>query len=381
MRIAIIASPFIAVPPKKYGGTERVIHYLIKGLMNQGHEVILFAPGDSEVDCKLVPICDKAIPFAKNKEEDLALQPLRLEAEKKAKDELRKYLNQIDIIHSHGVDLSDFQDFPCVTTLHGPINLETMDYYEKRRNQCFISISNNQQETFPTLKYIGTVYNGLDPDEFDLKTEAEDYLCFLGRFDREKNPHLAIQLALKLNMKLKMAGKIDLAGNDYFEEMVRPYLENPLIEYAGEIGMPEKMHLLGGAKCNLHPTGFREPFGLSILEAAYCGTPTMAIARGSMPELIEENRTGILVEDFDEAYHLIEKCYEMDRNYISQRARLLFNYNTMAKQYVSAYEKVIQLFKQEHGTEFNLGGFLQDANSLISQIWRGSTNQEKPETV
>jgi glycosyltransferase involved in cell wall biosynthesis len=173
-----------------------------------------------------------------------------------------------------------------------------------------------------------------------------------------------------------MAGKIDLAGNDYFKEEVEPYLDHPLIEFVGEVGMPEKAVLLSNAMCNLHPTGFREPFGLSILEAAYCGTPTIAISRGSMSELIEQNRTGMLVEDFDEGYHQIEKCFQMDRNYIAQRARLLFNYNTMAKQYLLAYEKTIQVFNEEHKSEFNLGGFLKDANKIITQIWQKNTNND-----
>jgi glycosyltransferase involved in cell wall biosynthesis len=382
MRIAIVASPFVPVPPQKYGGTERVIYYLVKGLVEQGHTVTLLAPGDSQVDCELIPICDKAIPFARTKELDEELAPARNAANQKAKDELRKIMDRIDIIHSHGVDLSDFKDFPNVTTLHGPINLKNIEYYQDREHLYYISISNNQQETYPNLNYVGTVYNGLDPLPFVINETPQDYLTFIGRFDREKNPHLAIQLAMRLNMPIKLAGKIDLGGNDYFEEEVRPLIENnPLVEFVGEVDTQQKAELLRNAKCNLHPTGFREPFGLTVLEAAYCGTPTLAIERGSMPELIEEGRTGMLVEDFDEGFHAIQKCFEMDRNYIAQRSRLLFNYNVMARQYVLAYEKTIQLFNERKGGEVNVPNFLGEANRIISQLWQRATSpdQKDPE--
>lgn len=211
----------------------------------------------------------------------------------------------------------------------------------------YASISKNQQEAFPDLQYVGVAYNGLDPQPFLFNAQPEDYLCFLGRFDREKQPHLAIQLAINLGMKIKLAGKIDFGGSDYYKEECLQYENHPLVEFIGEVGMEEKIELLSKAKCNLHPTGFREPFGLSVLESAYCGTPTLALNRGSMPELIEEERTGILVEDFIEGYHQIQKCFAMDRRYISSRARMLFNYRNMAKQYILAYEKVIEDFKQE----------------------------------
>ena len=134
-------------------------------------------------------------------------------------------------------------------------------------------------------------------------------------------------------MPIKLGGKVDFQGERYFEEQVSPYLDHPLVEFLGELSLDDKTDLLGNARCNLHPTGFREPFGLTVLEAAFCGTPTLAIARGSMPELIEVGRTGMLVEDFVEGYHQIEQCFEMDRSYIAHRSRLLFNYKTMTKQY------------------------------------------------
>lgn len=343
MRIGIIAGPHFPVPPPKYGGTEQVVFYLIKGLKEAGHEPILFGPGDSGVDCEIVPIVKKAIYFPKSSTGKAAhekqIQQIQADTEKK----LRQNLSRLDLIHSHGFDLINFQDFPNLTTIHTMVDFESLDYYLERKELSFVSISKNQQGTCPELKYIGVIYNGEDPKEFPLIKKPDDYLCFLGRFDYGKNPQLAIQLAINLGMPIKIAGKKDFHDEDYFDHKIKPYLDHPLVEYLGELGFKEKVKLLSKAKCNLHPVGWREPFGLTVLEAAYCGTPTMAIARGSMPELIEEGRTGQLVEDFVEGHNYIKQCFEMDREYIAKRARLLFNYRTMTQQYVNAYEKVISL--------------------------------------
>ena len=347
MKIAIVASWYLPVPPKKYGGTEQVIFYIIKGLKELGHEPILIGTGDSDPGCVTIPIVDSATYFPVKQDE----------IEQRSKDEIiyktkiNKILHglkdQVDIIHSHGFDLSEFQDIPNVTTLHGKVGFDNVDFLVKRKNFPYIAISNNQQESLPELNYVGVVYNGEDPNEFPIITEPDDYICFLGRFDREKNPHLAIQLAINKGIKIKIAGKIDFQGNSYFEEEVRSYLDNPHVEYLGELNFVDKIRLLSHSKCNLHPTNFREPFGLTILEAAYCGTPTLAVARGSMPELIEEGRTGILVEDFVEGYAQLDKAFDLDRNYIATRSRALFNYQTMAKQYVKIYEKIIAQYVEK----------------------------------
>ena len=154
-------------------------------------------------------------------------------------------------------------------------------------------------------------------------------------------------LAIQLGIKIKMAGKLDYLGNSYFQKIIKPYFKHPLVEYLGEIGFAEKVALISKAKCNLHPTSFREPFGLAVIEAAYCGTPTLAIRRGSMPELIENGKTGVLVEDFVEGFHQINKCFELDRQYIAKRAREKFNYQNMAKQYSQAYKQVVNSFKNK----------------------------------
>lgn len=369
MRVAIVAGPYIPIPPTKYGGTERVIAYLIKGLKEAGHGPILLGPGDSKPGCELIPVVDKSILFPSTRARLPAFEKELKRINKFTSKKLKELLPHIDLIHSHGFDLREFEDFPNLTTIHGPIIFKQLDYYAKRKGLYFASISKNQQEAYPDLQWVGAVYNGEDPKEFPVVKRPDNYVCFIGRFDREKNPHLAIELAINFGIKIKVAGKIDFLGERYFKEEVKPYFRHPLVEYLGEITQPERIKFLAKAKLNLHPTGFREPFGLTVLEAAYCGTPTMAIARGSMPELIEEGKTGLLVEDFVEGYHQIEECFAMDRNYIANRARKLFNYQIMTKQYVRAYKRVLRIFKIREREERKIQEIADRSKRELEAIW------------
>lgn len=344
MKIAIVAGPHVPVPPIKYGGSELVIYYLIKGLKKLGHEPILFAAADSSIDCELVPITNKSIFFPKSTSELPKFTKLELEIEKQTAKQLKKFINKVDIIHSHGFDLSKFNIVPNVTTLHNPITYEAIPYYLKRKHLNWIAISKDYKNSFPSLNYLSVIYNGEDSNDYEFVEKPQDYVCFVGRFDTDKNPHHAIELALSHNQKIKLAGKTDFRSLNYFKENIKPYLNNPLVEYLGEITIKEKNELIRNAKCNLHPVGFREPFGLTVLEAAYSGTPTLAIRKGSMPELIEDGKTGILVDDFVEGYSKLLKCFSMDRKYISISARKKFDYIKMAKSYVRAYEKAIKNF-------------------------------------
>lgn len=355
MKVAIVADPYIPIPPPRYGGTEKVIHYLIKGLKEQGHEPILLGPGDSKTDATLIPVVDKAVFFPRN--------PKDVPAFRKEIQRIRRYTGKllgelipdIDIIHSHAFDLNDFKDFPNVTTIHGPIIIQgkaagdkDIFYFDTHKELNYVAISKNQKRAYPDLNYLRVVYNGEDPDEFPIVTKPENYVAFVGRFDREKNPHLAIQLAINYGIKIKLGGKIDYQGNDYFEEEVKPLLKHPLVEYLGELDRKQTIRVLSRAKVNLHPTGFREPFGLTVMEAAYAGTPTLAIARGSMPELIQEGKTGLLVEDFVEGFHQVEQAFAMDREYIAKRTRKMFNYQNMAKGYIRAYKKAIKQHQRKN---------------------------------
>ncbi len=346
MKIVIIAGPYYPVPPTKYGGTERVIYYLIKGLKELGHEPILLGPADSQVDCRVIPIVDRSIAFPKKDSPAFRRQVTAVLAE--TARQLRKVAPSVDIIHSHDFDLSSFQQFPNLTTMHGHIGFETLPYYQLHERLPFVSISKDQQATYPGLNWLGVAYNGLDPAEFPLITKPADYLCFIGRFDWDKSPHLAIQLALSTATKLKLAGKLDLGGADYFKKEIKPYLKHPLIDYLGEVDMAQKIELVGRARANLHPLlGRREPFGLTVIEAAYLGTPTMAMNKASMPELIEHGQSGWLVEDFVEGSHYLDKLYALDRRYVSRRARHRFNYRLMTKQYLRAYRRAIREFAKK----------------------------------
>ena len=285
---------------------------------------------------------------------------------------LDKIRGRIDVIHSHGTDLSSFHEKkPSLTTIHGMFVLTQMKYFESRKHLNWVTVSKNQQGGFPDLNYVGVVYNGLDPSSYQFNEKPGDYVCFIGRFDREKNPLDAIKLALKLGLKIKVAGKLDFQGNYCFKKEIKPYFDDPKVTYLGEIGDKKKVELLKNARANLHPINFREPFGLTVIEAAYCGTPTLAVRRGSMPELIEVGRTGILVEDVIEAYFKLNDCFLMDRKYISERARLLFNYKKMASDYLEVFEKVISEFKKNRKDEsIHTNGKIKGNNtSIVSLFW------------
>jgi glycosyltransferase involved in cell wall biosynthesis len=351
MKIAIVASPFVPVPPPKYGGSERVIQYLIKGLREHGHEPILVGTADSQVDCEIVPIVRKSMFFPSDQKRIPLFNQRVKVVEKRTGAILKQLLPRIDVIHSHKYDLKAFTKFPNLTTLHDPfvldrpkyINNFSVDYYKNRKDMNFVAISRSQMESFPSLSYLGVVYNGEDPSEFPFVKNPSNYVCFVGRFDREKNPHQAIQLAIAYGIPIKLAGKRDYGSRSYFNEEIKPYLNHPLVTFLGQLDREQTIELVSKAKCNLHPTGYREPFGLTVVEAAYCGTPTLAISRGSMPELINDRKTGILVEDYVEGLHRLDDCFKLDRQRIASETRRKFNYHNMTKGYVHAYRRAIKL--------------------------------------
>lgn len=390
MRIAIIADPYVPVPPQKYGGTEQVVYNSIKGLIELGHEPVLFAPGDSVVPCELIPTVSRAIGFPNIRSEVAAHERKVTIINRNTEALLRKNLSRLDFIHSHskpkqGINMRKFRHFPHAITLHGPMLFEELDFFARHSDLNYITISKNQQAAFRGLNYVGVVSNGEDPSDFPIVQTPDDYVCFLGRFDREKNPHLAIQLAISLGIPIKIAGKIDHLGDGYFKEEVEPYLRHPLVEYLGELDFEAKVDLVSRARCNLHPTGFREPFGLTVIEAAYCGTPTLAINKGAMPELIEQERTGLLVEDFIEGYDRLTECFEMDRLYIAKRARTLFNYRTMAEQYVKTFETVLAGYSMQREQNRVLEGLTLRAKQELQNIWQsqplGHTSLAKKDII
>ncbi len=319
-----------------------MIYYLIKGLKEAGHQPVLLGPADSKVDCERIPTIDRAIGFSRTRTQTALAKRKVAAYTQRTRSAIERLLPTVDVIHSHGFDLSGFEKFPNLTTVHDEMTLDNLDHYLNRPKLNYAAISENQRKAFENIAWVGTAPNGEDPTDFAFKARPQNYVCFLGRMDEAKCPHLAILLALKLGIKIKLAGKIDHYGRKYFSTTIKPYLRHPLVDYLGELDFRQKVDLLRNAKCNLHPTNFREPFGLTIIEAAYVGTPTLAIRRGAIPELIEDGKTGILVEDFVEAYSQIKRCFRLDRNYVATATAKRFNYQRMAQHYIKLYKAVIK---------------------------------------
>lgn len=378
MNIAIIASPYLPIPPVKYGGTERYLYYLIKGLTELGHHVILFGTADSKVDCEIIPIVEKSIPWVKDPKKDKILEEtVREDARKRMYKLLRENLHRIDVIHSHGVNIDLFKDHPHLITLHGSMqfsNSPVSSFHQYNRDLFYNTISNNQSLTTKHLKVIGTIYHGYDPDVFPLVTKPKNYLSYLGRYSDEKNPDQAMHLAIETKQKLKIAAKLDFSGVDYFNKQCKPLIEKypQYLDNLGEQDDAGKIKMISHAKANLHPAaGFREPFGLTIIEAAYCGTPTLAVRKGSLPELIEDGKTGVLVEDFIEGMYRLHECYSMNREYIAQRSRRMFNYKTMSYLYSLAYENIIGFYQGGIiGNEELLHSAMLSSRMQLDEEWR-----------
>jgi glycosyltransferase involved in cell wall biosynthesis len=352
LRVCLIGGPYLPVPPVKYGGTEQVMKYILQGLKGKC-DTILIGPGDSTIDCKVYPTCKEHVFFAKTEEEFYEHQLLVDKTNIVLKEQILQVIDQVDIFHSHYMyatnllrqmmENNEIKSIPILTTLHGTYEHMFKEFYEDNGHLPFNSISKNQRNAYPTyINWVANVYNAMDPSDFEFNPEPEDYMCFLGRLDRDKNPHMAIEFAIANDSKIKIAGKIDHLGKHYYDTVLEPLMEHELVEYVGELNLIQKAKFLRNAKLNLHPTGFREPFGLTIVEAAMSGTPTIAVKRGALPELIEQNRTGLVVEDFQEAYHLYDDFItDVDREYISVRAGMLFHFQKMADKYLSIYIKLV----------------------------------------
>src|SRR5262245_831948 len=299
MRIALVAPLIESVPPKLYGGTERVVSFLAEELVAAGHQVTLFASGDSVTSAELVPCSSCAIRLAPERYDPVFQYMCLL-------DELHRQSDRFDIIHFH-IDVLHFPLFRSrahrtLTTLHGRQDLPALTPVYKRFPQFpFVTISNDQRRPIPYANVIATVYHGLPLDLFRLCLKPRgDYLAFLGRVSPEKGIEPAIEIALRAGMPLKIAAKIDPVDTEYFSKTVAPLLKVPGIEFVGEINENEKQDFLCNAAAVLFPIDWPEPFGLVLIEAMACGTPVLALSRGSGPEVIEESKGGI-VESVDEA--------------------------------------------------------------------------------
>jgi glycosyltransferase involved in cell wall biosynthesis len=338
MRIAQLAPLYESVPPKLYGGTERIVHYLTEELVALGHEVTLFASGDSETSAELVPGWERSLRLG-NVSDPLAHHLLMVER-------VFKRCGDFDVIHSH-LDYLPFPfarmhaGIPVVTTLHGRLDLpELRPIFEEFGEAPLISISDAQREPVSWANWQGTVHHGLPPDLYRPRLNPGGYLAFLGRFSPEKRADLAISIAIRCGVPLKMAAKVDRPDQDYFHDHIKPMLSHPLIEFLGEIGEDRKEEFLGGAMALLFPIDWPEPFGLVMIEAMACGTPVIALRRGSVPEVIRDGVSGFVVRDEDEAVAAVAKAANVDRAGCRAYFEERFTAARMAGEYLDIYRRL-----------------------------------------
>ena len=339
MRIAQVAPLYESVPPKYYGGTERVVSYLTEELVRQGHDVTLFASGDSETTAQLVVACQRSLRLDKCCIDQLAHHIVMLES-------VFQRASEFDIVHFH-VDYLHFsmsrrQRITHVTTLHGRLDIpDLFPLYREFRDMPVISISNIQREPLPWANWQATVHHGLPTDLYRFREQTGSYLAFLGRISPEKRVDRAIEIAQRVQIPLKIAAKVDRVDRKYFKTTIEPLLCDALIEVVGEIGDREKDEFLGNAYALLLPIDWPEPFGLVMIEAMACGTPVIAYCGGAVPEILEEGRTGFIVEDLEGAVKAARRIPKLSRKRCREAFDQRFTATRMANDYVKVYERLI----------------------------------------
>jgi len=341
MHIAQLAPLWERVPPVKYGGTELVVSLLTEELIRRGHQVTLFASGDSITAAKLEGICP--VPMRDDRQ---LLEPIVYDL--LATTTVYQQAEEFDIIHNHlGIamlPLARLSATPIVHTLHGVFNRDNLQLFNKFSEQPLISISNSQREPAPHLNYVATVYNAIDVPSYDFRQEPEDppYLAFLGRVSPEKGLHIAIDVARRSGWRLLIAAKVERTGRDWeYWQVIKPSIDGKQIQFLGEIGKQEKCKLLSGATATLCPINWREPFGLVLIEAMACGSPVISLSNGSAPELIKHGETGLLVEDADEMIEAVRQIKSIDRNRCRKHVEENFSVARMADGYEQAYQKAL----------------------------------------
>jgi glycosyltransferase involved in cell wall biosynthesis len=337
MRIAQVAPLTEAVPPRLYGGTERVVHWLTEELVALGNDVTLFASGDSKTSAKLDATWPRALRLDGSVRDPNALHMVMLERVLRKCDE-----EEFDFLHFH-LDYYPFSLFsrqptPFVTTLHGRLDLpEHQPVFNTFSSIPVISISNAQRRPVPQAKWTRTIHHGLPENLLTPRSVSPAYLAVLGRIAPEKGVDRAIKIAIRCGIPLKIAAKVDRSDQEYYDEIIRPLMDHPLIEFIGEIGDSEKSDFLSGAIGLLVPIDWPEPFGLVMIEAMACGTPVVAYNRGSVPEIIEEGLTGFIVEDETSAVAAVKRLSGLDRAAIRKQFEARFTARRMALDYLAAY--------------------------------------------
>jgi glycosyltransferase involved in cell wall biosynthesis len=339
MKIAQVAPLFESVPPQGYGGTERVVSYLTEELVRQGHQVTLFASGDSVTQARLVQACARSLRLDQACGDQLAHHMVLLE-------QVFRQARAFDLLHFH-LDYVHFplavrQPIPTVTTLHGRLDLpDLVPLYQMFPSLPVVSISDAQRVPLPWVQWLGTVYHGLPEDLYTFRETPGTYLAFLGRISPEKGVEQAIAIAQHAGLPLKIAAKVDRADREYFQAVVQPLLKHSLVEYVGEVGEDHKDAFLGQASALLFPIDWPEPFGLVMIEAMACGTPVIAYPRGSVPEVLEHGVTGWIVEGMEEAVQAVARVPALSRARCRQVFEEHFLASRMAHDYLRIYRRLL----------------------------------------
>jgi glycosyltransferase involved in cell wall biosynthesis len=340
MRIAQVAPLAESVPPKLYGGTERVVAWLIDELVDLGHDVTLFASGDSVTRAKLVPVCPRALRLGRPRADPIAAQACLLEA-------VAEQAGDFDLIHVHvdwlHLPLLSRLGVPFITTPHGRLDLPGLaDVVRRFPTAPFVSISNNQRVPLTGANWLGTVYHGLPENSLRASTEPGSYLAFLGRLTAEKGPEIAIRIARESGMPLHISAKVPRGERGYFKNVLEPQIDGDRIRLTGEVDDKTKEAFLAGAAALLFPIDWPEPFGLVMIEAMACGTPVIAFRSGSVPEVIDHGVTGFIVDDEEQAVQAVGRLGELDRRKVRARFEERFTAKRMAREYLQHYELLLK---------------------------------------
>ncbi len=338
MKIAQIAPLIESVPPKFYGGTERVVSYLTEELVAQGHDVTLFASGDSITSAKLIPCCERSLRSTPGVRDPIPYYMIML-------DRVRRMASNFDVLHFH-IDQFHFPIFRTIahktlTTLHGRQDLPDLQkLYAAFPEMSLVSISDAQREPIPFANFAGTVYHGLPNNLHRPMLDARGgYFAFLGRISPEKRVDRAIEIARAAGFRLKIAAKVDAVDVEYFESRIKPLLNGDDVEFVGEIGDRDKSAFLGEASALLFPIDWPEPFGMVMIEAMACGTPVLAFDCGSVREVIDEGVTGFIVDSVESAIAAVPRLLTLERSGIRRRFEERFTSTAMAKSYVALYAR------------------------------------------
>jgi glycosyltransferase involved in cell wall biosynthesis len=340
MRIAQVAPLIESVPPKLYGGTERVVAWLVDELVSAGHEVTLFASGDSRTSAELHAVWPRALRLGRPRTDPLVAQAALLEA-------VARNATEFDVIHMHidwlHLPLLSRLGVPFLTTCHGRMDLPGFsDVVRRFPDAPFVSISDNQRLPLKAANWLGTVYHGLPTDLFQPSFEPGSYLAFLGRLTAEKGPEAAIRIARAGKMPLRIAAKVPRGERNYFKEKLEPLIDGEQVQLTGEVGDETKRQFLAGAAALLFPIDWPEPFGLVMIEAMACGTPVIAFSSGSVPEVIDDGITGFVVRSEAEAVEAIGRVSELDRRRVRSHFEKRFTTRRMAQEYLRHYEALAQ---------------------------------------